>query len=198
LIFAGWCKSFTLLSWLHHTILGMEAGSSHFLAQQPSPRQFYLSQIIYVFFVWQKKTWTAGDSMRPPNICIKVEDSSPSPRKLPNLIPRSHTRARYPMSGPVPQTCALANAGQMRSFLPRHCNSSSWEIEPRPQGCHLECLTSQSSILSSVPLSDHQVEKYHIQLVSMSCGPRAPHGISIMYNGSIFWLAHPSLVMTIC
>jgi hypothetical protein len=150
------------------------------------------------FLCDKKKTWTAGDSMRPPNIRIKVENSSPSLRKLPNLIPRSHTRARYPMSGPVPQTCALANAGQMRSFLPRHCNSSSWEIEPRPQGCHLECLTSQSSILSSVPLSDHQVEKYHIQLVSMSCGPRAPHVISIMYNGSIFRLAHPSLVMTIC
>jgi hypothetical protein len=46
----------------------------------------------------------------------KVEDS-PSPRKLSNLVPRLHTEAHYPVSGPVLQTCVLGNTGQTNGIF---------------------------------------------------------------------------------
>lgn len=60
----------------------------------------------------------AGIACAPsPSIRIKVKDSSSDLKKSLNLVPHPHTRASYPMSRPVPQICALSNAGQTRFFF---------------------------------------------------------------------------------
>jgi len=102
------------------------------------------------FFLEQKtipkKLGLRGDSVCLLSICIKVEDSSPSPRKPSNLVTHPHTGACYPMSRSVPQTYTLGNTGQTRICLPLALQFALWGIEPRPRGFHPKCLTSQSSI----------------------------------------------------